>query len=162
MEWLRTCPVPIYTTEPFPANPRAVVWPIDDFARRYRDYFACTFAMQIAQAIDEGFEELIVCGLELLLGTRREATVEHGCVCYWLGLAEGRGMAVRQAPRDGRWNGGGWTIRERADGRCAVGRMRPADPWLLRHPFWYGHQYWEEADLVLQYLERWDERAAAI
>lgn len=139
MRWIRECPVPIYTTEPFPENPNALVWPIDSFALRYRDYFACTFAMQIAQALDDGFEEIHVFGLELLMGTKREATVESSCVAYWLGLAEGRGVSVR--------------IALSPDG----------DPQLLLwHPYRYGHEYWLERRLVEEYVKRWDSLPVAI
>ena len=139
MRWIDTCPVPLYTTEPWPRNPNAVVWPVDYFARKYRDYFACSFAMQIVQALEEGFGELLVCGLDLLLGTKREATVESSCVSYWLGLAEGRGMRVTLAPR--------------ADGH---------EQLLLRHPFRYGHEYWPERRWVEQYVRRWNHLPEAI
>lgn len=134
MHWINTCPVPLYTTEPWPANPNATVWPIDYFAAKYRDYFTCTFAMQILQAFDEGFEELHIHGLTLLLGTKREATVESSCVNYWLGLVEGRGMKV--VIRDG--------------------------DFVLRHPYRYGHQYWMERRWVEQYIERWNTRLVAV
>lgn len=147
MAWIRQCPVPLYTTEPFAANPLAVVWPIEYFAAKYRDYFACTFAMQIAQAIDEGFEELLVCGLELLLGTKREATVESSCVSYWLGLAEGRGVRV---------------VLAETSRRPSWGRIGPTQQVLLSHPFRYGHEYWWEADAVKSYVARWDSKAVAI
>lgn len=143
MRWIDTCPVPLYTTEPWPTNPNAVVWPIEYFAKKYRDYFSCTFAMQIVQAFDEGFEELAVCGLELLRGTKREATVESSCVNYWLGYVEGRGMKVNivpaQQPGYGRWH-----------------------QFLLRHPYRYGHQYWLERRWVEQYIAHLDERPVAI
>ena len=155
LAWLRECPVPIYTTEPFPENPNAVVWPVERMAAKYRNYFTCSFAYQIAQAIDEGFEELIVCGLELLLGTKREATVESSCTNWWLGLAEGRGMRV--------------TIRPKRSALAAVtpwlGRSMHVDEipqFLLRHPYWYGHDYWLEADFVKDFVSRWDERKVAV
>lgn len=142
MRWIDTCPVPLYTTEPWPANPKALVWPIDHYARKYRDYFACTFAMQIVQAFDEGFEELHVHGLELLWGTKREATVESSCVNYWLGYVEGRGMKVVLAPR----------VRE--------GLRQPQ--FLLAHPYRYGHDYWKERRWVEGYVRRWNSLPEAI
>jgi hypothetical protein len=105
-------------------------------ARRFRDYFTCTFAMQVCQAIDEDFEELHLFGLSLLLGTQREATVESSCLNWWLGLAEGRGMRVVVDP-------------------CY-------EPFLLRHPFRYGHEYWHERTFVERYLETWTQRPVAI
>lgn len=151
MRWIDECPVPIYTTEPWPANPRAVAWPVDDYVRRgYRDYFACTFAMQIATAIDERFEEIVVCGLELLMGTKREMTVESSCVSYWLGLAEGRGIRVTLARKaNGLWGDG-------------FGRIASDEQLLLKHPYRYGHEYWLEADLVKHYVGRFDEVPAAV
>lgn len=134
MAWIRTCPVPLYVTEPFPANPNAVVWPIEYYAAQYRDYFTCTFAMQMAEAIDVGFEEIAIFGLGLLSGTQREATVESSCLNYWLGLAEGKGV------------------------KLSIDR----DSFLLQHPYRYGHQYWLERRFVEEYLRRWDERPVAI
>lgn len=139
MAWIRTCPVPLYTTEPVPDNPRAVVWPVAAMAAIYRDNFACTFAMQIAQAIHERFEVLRVCGLELLRGTQREATLESTCVAYWLGLAEGRGIRLEIPLRD--------------DGD---------EQWLLRHPYRYGHEYWLEADFAKEYCATLNGRAVAV
>jgi len=150
MAWLLQCPVPLYTTEPFPANPLATVWPIEYYAKKYRDYFTCTFAMQIVQAFDEGFEELHVHGLELHRGTKREATVEAACVAYWLGFVEGRGMRVVIPSRPA-------TIHP------ILGVQEPEMPqWLLLHPYRYGHEYWEEKDWVLSYIRRWDEKLEAV
>ena len=124
MHWLRTCPVPIYTTEPFPDNPNAVVFPVDDLASRYRDYFSCTFAYQIALALSEGFEEIAIHGIQLAYGTQREATVERACVDWWLGYAEGRGVRV--------------TI--------------PDGDFVAKHWFRYGFQYDDEAEMVKAYV----------
>ena len=132
--------MPLYTTQPWPANPNAIVWPIDYFARKYRDYFAATFAMQIIQAYDEGFEEIMVCGLELLFGTKREATVESSCINYWLGFVEGRGMRV--------------TIPQWRD--------EPDRDFLLKHFARYGHDYWAERRAVERYVRRWNHLPDAV
>jgi hypothetical protein len=124
MHWLRTCPVPIYTTEPFPDNPNAVVFPVDDLAKRYRDYFSCTFAYQIALALAEGFEEIALHGLQLAYGTQREATVERACVDWWLGYAEGLGVRV--------------TI--------------PESDFVAKHWYRYGFDYTNEAETVKTYV----------
>ena len=123
MEWLRTCPVPIYTTQAFPVNPNAVVFPVNRLAKKYRDYFSCTFAYQIALAMDEGFREIALHGLELALGTQREATVERACLNWWLGYAEGQGIRI--------------TI--------------PDSDFVLSHFARYGFDYWNEAKAVEQY-----------
>ena len=136
MEWLRTCPVPIYTTEPFLANSNAVVFPFDYFADKYRGYVACTFASQIILAFDEGFDELAIFGLSLLQGTQRECTFEASNVAYWLGYVEGRGMKL--------------DIHV------------PSCPLLLYHPFVYGKDYWEESEWVKDYLSTFNQRPVAI
>lgn len=141
MEWLRTCPVPIYVTEPFPENKNAVVWPVEYYVQKYgRRYIPCSFVVQILTAFDEGFEELLVCGLELLRGTQRERTVEASGVAYWLGYVEGRGMKV--------------TIAARPDGE--------PQHLLLSHPFIYGKEYWEERRWVEGYCKQWNDLPQAI
>jgi len=134
MQWINACPVPIYTVEDWPKNPHAVRWPLEDMlAKGYRDFFACTFAYQIVQALEDGFDELGVFGLELAFGTKRETTVERACVSYWLGLAEGRGMKI--------------TI--------------PEDDVVLRHWGRYGFEYWEEANETREYCQSYDLRDMA-
>ena len=143
MQWLRECPVPIYTVEPFPENPRAVVWPLERYTRTYRRYIACTFAVQLMTALEEGFDEVAVYGLALLNGTQREATLEASNVAYWLGMLEGRGVRV--------------TIPLAVDDDG-----RDYKPLLLAHPFVYGLDYWEESDFALAYLSTWHRRPKAV
>lgn len=144
MQWLRECPVPIYTVEPFTENPHAVVWPLDRYAKKYRRYIACTFAVQLMTALEEGFDEVAVYGLALLNGTQREATVESANVAYWLGMLEGRGVRI--------------TI---PDSVTDDGTNYPQ--LLLAHPWVYGWNYWEEADWVLhEYLSMWHRRPKAV
>ena len=135
LKWIETCPVPIYLTEPH-ANPNAVVWPWRAMvAKGYRRYFTCTFAMQVCEALEVGFDEIHLFGLDLLLGTKREATVEAACLNYWLGLAEGRGVRVV---------------------------VQSDELLLLRHPYVYGHHYWDERRFVESYVARWDDLPTAI
>jgi len=139
LEWLRTCPVPIYVVEPFPENPRAVVWPFDHYFARYRRYVACSFAAQLMTALEEGFAEVAVYGLSLLNGTQRETTVEASNVAYWLGYLEGHGVTVH-VPED----------------------EHGTPQLLLMHPYVYGAEYWVERDWVERYLAHWTERPRAI
>ena len=140
MRWLATCPVPIYVAEPYPINRKATVWPVADYARLCgRKYIACTFAAQLMTVLAEGFGEVAIYGLDLLAGTRREATVEASCVAYWLGVLEGRGVKI--------------TISDHDDGRAQ---------FLLTHPFVYGIEYWLERRWVERYLRRWPDLPEAI
>lgn len=58
------------------------------------DYFTCTFAYQVALALDEGFDEVGLWGVGLYNGTARERLIERACVDYWLGVLDGRGVKV--------------------------------------------------------------------
>ena len=79
----------------------------------------------IALAVEEGFGEIGLFGVDLNLGTARERTLERLCVLWWLGYAEGKGITV--------------TIPKQSD--------------LLLHPLRYGYEYWEEIEWCKAYLE---------
>ena len=93
---LRQLTVPTYVLEETPLVPRGVRFPLDQLRAQpwHRDYFTCTFAYQIALAINEGFEQIGLWGVGLWAGTARERTTELACVEYWMGLARGRGIVV--------------------------------------------------------------------
>ncbi len=80
----------------------------------------------IALAVEEGFGEIGLFGVDLNLGTARERTLERLCVLWWLGYAEGKGITV--------------TI--------------PAKSSLLLHPRRYGYEYKEEIESCNGYLEQ--------
>ena len=86
--------IPVYTL--FAGNPWQVkhprLYPYQRAVQTGCDYFACTFAYQIALALLEGFTEIRLYGTPLV--SAREALVERPCVEWWLGLAEGRKVKV--------------------------------------------------------------------
>lgn len=99
LAWLAGCPTPCYVLDLTEwddgAIPHPVQFPLDRIrAAGFRDYFTCTFALELALAIHDGFSEIGLWGVELFLGTARERTVERACVEYWIGVAEGRGVKV--------------------------------------------------------------------
>lgn len=142
LDWIRTCPVPLYTVEPVPENPMAIRWPVERMAAKYRDFYSCTFAYQICQAIDEGFAEIQVYGLDLWNGTQRETTVERAAVSYWLGVAEGKGIRV--------------VIPTPDDPHDLAGKF------TLGHWGRYGYEYWDEADASVQYVGTLSKREVAV
>lgn len=79
---LFSLPSTIVDPRPFPIQRAAAI----------RDYFACTFAYQIALALLEGVTELRLYGTPLV--GPREALVERPCVEWWLGYAEAKGVTV--------------------------------------------------------------------
>ena len=104
-------------------NPFAVAFPLRAILEAgFRDYFACSMAYQIAMALSEGYEEIGLYGLELLIGDGRERSFEAACVSWWIGFAEGRGVKV------------------------TVPTMLGA---LRQHPFRYGYDYEQEAVTVM-------------
>lgn len=83
--------IPVYTLYELPGIETAVKFPIEE-AAKIRDYFACTFAYQIALALMEGVTELRLYGTPLI--GAREALVERPNVEWWLGYAQGQGVKV--------------------------------------------------------------------
>jgi len=91
------CPVPVYTLKDESAhNPNSVVYPWD----RVREAVgpgpcASSFDFMLPLAIAEGFTDIHLAGVDLQGGTPRERLCEHVSLCYWIGVAVGRGLTVR-------------------------------------------------------------------
>lgn len=83
--------IPVYTLFSLPGVWRAERLDIEPLVA-IKDYFACTFAYQIALGLTQGLTELRLYGVPLI--GDREALVEAKCVDWWLGYAEGRGVTV--------------------------------------------------------------------
>lgn len=114
--WLRKCPLPVYMIERFADIPNSVRYPVEQMSREYGvdfiadlktpvppptqmrfagdrwPYLTSTPAYMIALAIAEGFEEIGVWGIDLVVG--REYDYEKPCAEYLLGFARGRGIKV--------------------------------------------------------------------
>ncbi len=124
MEWIGKCPFPLYTLLWEKYLPLSLRFPMERVAKG-RELFSCTFCYQIALAMDEGFEEIGMFGVDLNLGSSRERTLERMCVLWWLGYAEGKGIRV--------------TVPKASD--------------LLTHPRRYGYDYYGEVEWCKAYLE---------
>lgn len=129
LDWMRRCPVPLYTLEREPDCPQSVVYPLAEVCELFggptRPYFTCTFAYQIALAILERFTRIGLFGVSLEMGTPRERTVERACVETWLAFAAGAGITV--------------TV--------------PSETSMLRHPWLYGYHYEAERDGVAKMMD---------
>lgn len=91
-EWLTTSPIPVYMIEDEPSIPNAVAYPLE-WVRKTLDvhtYFTSSIAMMVALAIAEGFEEIGLYGIDLIVG--REWAFEKPCVEFFLGIAHARGI----------------------------------------------------------------------
>lgn len=127
MRWLRMCPFPLYVPPDLEdVSPRAIHYPLTAIEDAYGEYWACTFAYQIALALWMGcFTDIGLFGVELAWGTRRERSVEWANTCYWLGRAEERGLMIHL----------------------------PTDSMLGRHVGRYGFEYLAEKNEVRLYTD---------
>ena len=138
LEWIHTCPVPIYLTSLYTDNPNARAYPIEAIMDRYESrYFCSSFAYALVLAHYMGYEEIALHGCNLAWG--RERAVERGNLEYWIGRLHGD--------------------------RCHIDTS--GSPELCAHPHRYGFDYTEEkewterrmASLALELLA--DERIRA-
>lgn len=92
--WLRTAPVPVYMIERQPDMPSSVRYPLEAIVKTFGiDYFTSSPSFMVALAMFEGFEEIAVYGIDLIVG--REWAYEKPCMEYWLGRAHAMGVLVR-------------------------------------------------------------------
>lgn len=126
LRWIAACPVPLYVPDDLMAySPMAVRYPIERMEGRFGNYWTCTFAYQMALAMDEGFTDIGLYGVELALGTPRERSVEWACVSWWMGYAEASGITIHL----------------------------PRRSWLGQHRYRYGLEYDEEKRYVELYIK---------
>lgn len=91
--WLRRCSLPIYMTQRQPDIPNSVTYPLQRVIKDLEvDYFTSTIAYEIALAIVEGFKEIALYGVDLIVN--EEWAHQKPCVEFLLGLANGRGITT--------------------------------------------------------------------
>jgi hypothetical protein len=94
--WLEQCPIPVYMNEWRMRYPTSVRYPIEEVIEYFgKDYFTSTIAFMIALAIKEGFEEIELYGIDLVVGTEWEQ--QRQCAEYYIGWARGMGIKVTVA-----------------------------------------------------------------
>lgn len=125
-ERVKALGIPVYYLHGEQPTPDSIKLDVDALAKVGRDYFACTNAYQIALALSLGATEIGLYGTPLQ--SNREVVVERPCVCYWIGLAEGRGVKV--------------TVEHSQ----SVG--------LMRHPYRYALD--DESERVATWEETWE------
>lgn len=91
--WLTTCGIPVVMSVPDWSIPTAVRYPINACMQYGNDYFTSTISFMIAWGIHQGYKEIALYGIDLVVGTEYE--VQKACAEYWLGIAHGRGIDVR-------------------------------------------------------------------
>lgn len=91
-KWLKEAPIPIYMVDRIPGIHNSVRYPIERVINGHLDYFTSTVAFGIALAIEEGFEEIGLWGIDLVVGD--EYVHQKPCTEFWLGTAHGKGITV--------------------------------------------------------------------
>ena len=91
--WLKKCGIPVVMSTPDWSIPTAVRYPIDACMQLGADYFTSTVAFMIAWSIHQGYKEVALYGIDLVVGI--EYQEQRQCAEFWLGVAHGRGMTVR-------------------------------------------------------------------
>ena len=97
--WLKTCPVPVYTSRSHPDFPALEEFPLDWLLRHVpRAYFNSTPAYPLALAIAAGVEEIGLYGMDYTYPNAHKAERGRACVEYWVGWGEAKGVRFRANP----------------------------------------------------------------
>lgn len=91
-KWLAEAPIPVYMIERVPGIPNSVRYPIERVMNGHPDYFTSSVAFVIALAIQEGFKEIGLWGIDLIVGD--EYFYQKPCAEFWIGTAHGKGITV--------------------------------------------------------------------
>ena len=91
--WLTNCGIPVVMSTPEWSIPTAVRFPLEPCIQIYADYFTSSVSFMVAWGIHQGYKEIALYGVDLIVGTEYE--VQKCCVEAWLGVAHGRGIDVR-------------------------------------------------------------------
>lgn len=103
MAFLRQCPCPVYMWQHYDDIPNSVKFPKDDvvefFSKRGcsgSEYFTNSISWFVALAIYEGYEEILITGVDMAQDSEYQA--QRPSVEFWIGYAEGMGIKVTIPP----------------------------------------------------------------
>ena len=91
--WVRDCGIPVLMTKTYPNLPTSVAYPLDAVLRIGTDYLTSSVAYYIAWAVHQGYKEVALYGIDLVVGTEYET--QKAAAEFWLGVAHGRGIDLR-------------------------------------------------------------------
>lgn len=91
-DWISQAPCPVYMIKDEPDLPMSIAYPKAWVKEQLgvHEYFTSSIAMMLALAIAEGFEEIGIYGIDLIVG--REYHFEKPCAEFYLGIAHARGI----------------------------------------------------------------------
>ena len=90
--WIRDAPIPVYMNDYHPEFSSSVRYPIERMIEKFGDYYTSTVAYMLALAIDEGFTQIDLYGIDLAVGV--EYVEQRPCTEYYIGIASERGITV--------------------------------------------------------------------
>lgn len=94
-KWLSEQAIPVYCLEQREDIPASIRYPLQEVINGPGcglDYFTSTVAYALGLAILEGFEEIDIFGIDLVV--EEEYFYQKACVEFWVGMALGRGVNV--------------------------------------------------------------------
>ena len=91
-KWLSESPIPVYMVERVPGIHNSVRFPIERVMDGHIDYFTSSVAFMLALAIQEGFTEIALYGIDLIVGD--EYFYQKPCAEFWIGVAHGKGVTI--------------------------------------------------------------------
>jgi hypothetical protein len=95
LEWMMNSPCPIYTSRTHPDFPGLLEYPLEEVIRACGTcYFNNTMAYAVGFAIYKKVGQMNIYGADFTWPNRHQAEQGRGCVEYWLGRAEQRGIKV--------------------------------------------------------------------
>tara|TARA_R110000824_G_scaffold27017_2_gene92267 strand:- start:179 stop:1126 length:948 start_codon:yes stop_codon:yes gene_type:complete len=91
--WIRDCGIPVYFAKHEDGLSTTITYPLQKIIDKFGiDYFTSSVAFEVALAMYEGFEEIALYGIDLIVGT--EYSEQKACLEFWLGLAHAKGINV--------------------------------------------------------------------
>jgi len=82
---------PLYTQVPF-KGVDSIIFPKDSLINFFGRYFTSSISWMLAFAIHQGFEEIVLAGVDMTEGAYLE---QRSCCEYYIGMARGRGITVK-------------------------------------------------------------------
>lgn len=95
LAWIKRSRVPVVTSRAHPEYPALVEFPLEDVLNHLgHDYFNSTAAYAIAFAIHTGVTKISLFGMDFTYPKAHDAEKGRGCVEYWIGQAQARGIRI--------------------------------------------------------------------
>lgn len=95
LEWLKTHPGPVVTSQAHPDYPGLVEFPLEDVLNDCPfGYFNSTAAYAVAYAIHIGVKKITLFGCDFSYEKSHDAEKGRACVEFWLGMAVERGILI--------------------------------------------------------------------